>query len=466
MPEIGPQHPPTYRQEIAAPLFQLIRSGESAALIGSASMGKSRLLLFLQRPDVQRFYLGDAAASTWLVPVDCQRLADAGEWGLYELLLTSLTEAAVADTPLCDWLNTLRSEVIVRRDGLLARRYVELATRRICREYGYKLCFILDEFDEVYAALPPNALANLRALRDADRYSVCYLLVLRDHPGRLRAPATNEGFYELVSRSVLGLKPYGQTDAQRVVVQLAERRGHPVAANELVDLLHLSGGHPGLLVALYDLLLHAQSTFPEQELIRWVLAQPQVSEECRKLWSGLAQDEQLALSRLVRGISAPDPIRDLLALKGLVRWGAGDEQEVETRDFGEVGGEVGGEVVFFSPVFQAYVVAHGTVGERTLWLDEAATMVWVEGRSIADLSPLEFDLLRCLYRRLGQVCRREEIIEALHPDETADADNAGSDNRIDSLVRRLRKAVEPAPDSPRYLLTVRGHGYKLVDKPE
>ena len=129
MPHTGPEHPLTYRQEIAAPLFQLIQSGESAALVGSASMGKTRLLQFLRRSDVQRHYLGEDAAATWLVLVDCQRLAEASEWGLYELLLTTLTEAALGEPALRDWLNGLRNEVVTRRDGLLALRSVELATR-------------------------------------------------------------------------------------------------------------------------------------------------------------------------------------------------------------------------------------------------------------------------------------------------------------------------------------------------
>lgn len=452
MPELGPEHPFTYRQEIAAPVFQLIQSGESAALVGSASMGKTRLLQFLQRSDVQRHYLGDDAASTSLVLVDCQRLAEASEWGLYELLLTSLTEAVLSEPALRDWLNSLRSEVITRRDGLLALRYVELATRQICREAGRNLCLIFDEFDEVYGSLPAGVLANLRALRDADRYRICYLLVLRDHPGRLRAPGDNEGFYELVSRSVLGLRPYSEVDAQQVVIQLAARRRYPLTEREISDLLRLSGGHPGLLVALIDVLLHANETangpLAGQEPVLWALAQPQVGEECRKLWAGLGPDEQLALSRLARGVGAPTALRDLLALKGLIRDGQGDGAS------------------FFSPVFHTYVEAQGSMNERLLWVDEEAAVVWVEGRAIDDLSPLEFGLLHFLSKRLGQLCRREEILEALYPDEIADAENAAADNRIDSLVRRVRKAVEPLPDAPRYLLTVRGHGYKLVDKPE
>ncbi|MFM7171961.1 MAG: hypothetical protein ACKO4U_02865, partial [Caldilinea sp.] len=250
MPEIGPEHPLTYRQEIAEPIFQLIRSGESMAVVGLASMGKSRLLRFLLRPDVQAHYLGDDSPSTWLVLVDGNRLATVSEWGLYELLLTALIEAASGqlEAGVVDWLGGLRREVILSENALLARRYVELATQVLCRQHALRLCLVCDEFDECYRSLPSSGLHNLRSLRDADRYSLCYLLLLRDHPARLRSPDDHEGFYELFSRSILGLKPYMLADGRRVLAQLAVRRRFPLTAQQEELLLHLSGAHPGLMV--------------------------------------------------------------------------------------------------------------------------------------------------------------------------------------------------------------------------
>jgi DNA-binding winged helix-turn-helix (wHTH) protein len=450
MSELGPTHPLTYRAEIAAPLFDLLHAGESAAIIAPASMGKSRLLQFLLRPDVQQHYLGDTAATTWLVLADCNRLAELSEWGLYELLLTALTEAAAGQlgVELRDWLNGLRREAIIERNALLARRHVELATRALCREHGLRLCFILDEFDAAYKALPPAALANLRALRDADKYSVCFILLMRDHPERLRNPADSEGFYELISRSILGLKPYRRADAQQVIAQLAARRRHAVSAGQEAELLLLSGGHPGLLVALFDVLMRGIARSAGINLTHWALEQPQMVEECRKLWVGLGEDERQALSHLVQGISPGYGIRQLLELKGLV---------LPSVD--------GGDGVF-SPVFREYILSQGVITARALWLDEGAAVVWIEGRRVADLTRLEYDLLRLLYHRLGQVCSRDDILAALYPDEVLDPEAGSADNRVDSLIRHLRKAIEPDNSHPRYLLTIRGHGYKLVDTPE
>ncbi|MDW8316984.1 MAG: winged helix-turn-helix domain-containing protein [Anaerolineae bacterium] len=452
MTTFGAKLPLTYRREIAAPLFDLLRGGESAAIVGPASMGKSRLLQFLQRPDVQQHYLGEEAARTWLVLVDCHRLAEVSEWGLYELMLTSLTEEAGQrlDAAMRGWLNDLRREAITGANPLLARRHLELATRVLCREHGLRLCIVFDEFDQLYRTLPATALANLRALRDMgkqdERYSVCYVLMVRDHPARLRPPAEVEGFYELFSRSVIGLKPFGEEDARRVIAQIVARRRRVVAPDQEAAVLALSGGHPGLLVALCDLLSNGCQVPAAGDLAAWALAQPPVAEECRKLWEGLADDERLALSRLAHGIGASYTLRELLALKGLIR-------PLEQ-----------GAVEFFSPVFRQYVLSQGKLSDRELWLDEGSAVVWVEGKPIHGLSPLEFKLLRHLYRRLGQVCTREEIMADLYAGEARAPGHTGGDNRVDTLVRRLRKAIEPDPERPRYLLTVRGHGYKLVDQ--
>ena len=449
MPKVGPQHPRNYRQEVMAPLFDLLQSGESLALVGTASMGKSRLLHFLLRLDVQQHYLGDDAPSTWLILVDGNRIAENSVWGFYELILTALTETASTHEKMDvrDWLNDLRREVIVSGNTLLAQRHVELAVSVLRREHGLKLCIMFDEFDEIYSNLNPTALANLRALRDANKYRLCYILVLRDHPSRVRSPDAHEGFYELISRSIIGIKPYTEVDARRVIAQIASRRQRFPSPSQEKEMLWLSGGHPGLLVALSDVLANGHERSADVDPVQWAMEQPQLSEECRKLWEGLKQDEQLALSRLAQGVNPSYTMRNLLTLKGLIRQdGTGKDK-------------------FFSPLFRKYVLAHGKLSNQELWLDEAAAVVWVEDRRIDDLSRLEYDLLRYLYHQLGKVCTRDEIIAALYPNEVLNPGSSITDNRVDSLVRHLRKAIEPLPSKPRYLLTVRGQGYKLVDVP-
>jgi DNA-binding response OmpR family regulator len=76
------------------------------------------------------------------------------------------------------------------------------------------------------------------------------------------------------------------------------------------------------------------------------------------------------------------------------------------------------------------------------------------------LTLMEADLLRYLIRNRGQAVSRKQILgEVWGLPENTDT------RAIDNFVVRLRRYIEPEPSRPRYLLTVRGVGYKLVAHP-
>lgn len=445
MSEIGPEHPLTYRREVVERLFQLIQQRESCVVIGSSSMGKSRLIEFILRAEVQRHFWPDNALL--MVNADSNRLAEKSEWGLYELLLTALIEASV-ERPELHALRAefapLHSQVVTSRNALLAQRYLELAARVLCRDHKLTVCVLLDEFDESYRQLPASVFANLRALRDANKYHWLYVLFLRDHPGRLRPADKVEGFYELLSRSVLGLGPFTNRDAEHAIRQLEVRKQRTLTAAQRRVVQWLSGGHPGMMVGLIDGLAHNRAVETDDEWLAWGSQLAAAQEECRKLWYGLAEDERLALGHIDQGLAVPDELHDLLKLKGLIV-------------------AEGDRVGLFSPIFRRYVQEAAPATTPSLLIDLTSRSVVVEGKTIRDLTALEFDFVACLHARLGHVCTRDEILACLHPDEQG---GEFTNSAIDSLVKRIRRAIEPVPGQPRYLLTARGVGYRLVDRPE
>jgi two-component system, OmpR family, response regulator RegX3 len=69
----------------------------------------------------------------------------------------------------------------------------------------------------------------------------------------------------------------------------------------------------------------------------------------------------------------------------------------------------------------------------------------------------QFELLKVLVINRGRVVTREILFHAIwNTDTTYDT------GTLDVHVRWLRKNIEPDPSKPRYILTVRGIGYKLV----
>ena len=75
-----------------------------------------------------------------------------------------------------------------------------------------------------------------------------------------------------------------------------------------------------------------------------------------------------------------------------------------------------------------------------------------------NLTPVEFKLLGVLVKEPGRVFSRSQIIE-----KALGYDFDGFDRTIDVHILNLRRKIEPDPRHPRYVKTVYGAGYKLLE---
>ena len=78
------------------------------------------------------------------------------------------------------------------------------------------------------------------------------------------------------------------------------------------------------------------------------------------------------------------------------------------------------------------------------------------GRDEVHLTRTEFRLLVELAAADGRVVTREELLHRVW-----DYDYFGDTRLLDVHIRRLRRKIEPNPDDPGLVLTVRGVGYKV-----
>jgi DNA-binding response OmpR family regulator len=102
-----------------------------------------------------------------------------------------------------------------------------------------------------------------------------------------------------------------------------------------------------------------------------------------------------------------------------------------------------------APVTQTFSVGPATI-------DPSAQTLHRDGETTV-LSFYEVQLLKLLHERAGRPVSRDEILDRVW------GVGANPSNRtVDNFVVRLRKKIEPNPEEPRYILTVYGTGYKLV----
>jgi two-component system, OmpR family, response regulator RegX3 len=75
---------------------------------------------------------------------------------------------------------------------------------------------------------------------------------------------------------------------------------------------------------------------------------------------------------------------------------------------------------------------------------------------VVGLTSLEFKLLSAFIRNRGRVLNRQQLL-----DEAWGPGTYITDRVVDNHIVALRKKIEPEPHTPRYLVNVRGLGYRF-----
>lgn len=78
------------------------------------------------------------------------------------------------------------------------------------------------------------------------------------------------------------------------------------------------------------------------------------------------------------------------------------------------------------------------------------------GGKAVPLTPLEYKLLAAFVRRPGRVLNRQQLL-----DEVWGPGTFVTERVVDNQVTNLRKKVEPDPEQPRYIINLRGLGYRF-----
>ncbi|HET7011330.1 MAG TPA: FHA domain-containing protein [Anaerolineales bacterium] len=98
-------------------------------------------------------------------------------------------------------------------------------------------------------------------------------------------------------------------------------------------------------------------------------------------------------------------------------------------------------------------------GSPRLRMDSLSHRVWIGDRELdPPLSPPQYRLLDLLYRNGSRVVSRGDIVQAVWPEEEGEG---VSEQAVDALVRRLRERLAEVDRERAYVVTVRGHGFRL-----
>jgi DNA-binding winged helix-turn-helix (wHTH) protein len=424
-------------------LIEHLTNGRCFAITGMSNSGKSTLMRALSSPEAEKAVQDQCGRESFIICIDCNRAVSNTPQAFHEVVLRTIMER-LADILPGDVIAALRAyyESVTEADTAFAASLsFNLALTDLSEQLEGDLCLLFDAFDEMYISLDERTLRNLRALRDRYGDHLVFATATSRTMLELRGKPYNDEFAELFASSTYSMPLLDEQEAQ----QLLESLQMPTLTKEKAALsFQLANGHPGLLIAVAQVLAKTDVDRVD-DMARLISREPLPRSECLKLWNQLNDAEQESLLALAAGGEDAELPRQVL-------------RHLEQRSLVKDGKP-------FSLIFTDFLmrkVRGPEIERRGVYIDADSGEVWVDGARIPLLTDLEFRLLALLYERRGKLTDKYRIVITVWGEEyLGEVDDA----RVEKLISRLRSKIEPEPVEPRYIITQRGRGYKLISVP-
>lgn len=432
------------RGEDLGRLLSRVHQGKCCSLVGVSNAGKSWVLRLLAEDQARSMCARAHELTHMVVFVDCLESGDS-EHAFYVLVLRRIIEEAdgfQVSAPTIQTLKALYQQMLHIPSDVAARSLFGSCMRELAQEPKLGLVLVFDEFEDAFRMLPPWPFRQLRAQHDAWHGRLRFITATHRRLESLRADHDTYEFRELFRLGTVILRPLEPDDARRFLAHVAAQQRAPLHPQRAEAAIALSGGHPGLLETIYELLDGAAfGPAPDTDsLITELLEQQAIQDELRQILESLTEEDIVSLKAIAngQGLARNTAQKSALGELGLIHWDDENRPRV------------------FSPLLAAFArngFSQAEPAERGIRCDLDTGQVWIDGREVTwDLSEKQRKVVHLLWREQGRVCTHNEIM-----DYAWGVTVGVSLAALREVVSRLRARIE----DPGYIVLVRGEGYRL-----
>lgn len=430
---IESSYPITFRKKDAEILGGHLKIRHSVVLIGMKRVGISNFLrFFLNHKDIAKTYI-DKDSIHLFVRVDLNDLVEREAFPFWTLTLKRIYDA-IDNSSLSkstkDYVEKLFLDSNKSKDIFLTIESIRKSLARITNEKVLPTIFFI-RFDRLKDMVTAELFGNLQGLKDTANQKLSYVFTSFRSLDFLAPSVFPKSSLSVFSRNMY-IKPAKREDIKIIFDTYRERYKLSLSPALENSFFEITDGYVQYL-QLALIILHETKTniINKSEIFDLLVNDERITLQSEELWESLNTNEKHTLAKIARGESIPKQEQK----ESLYLWDTGFLTDPPAS---------GSKAKVFSPLFGYYLKTNA--GKH-------------KGISI-EFSKKENKLSTFLNSKIDEICEREEIIQAVWPEEE---ELGVSDWAIDRLVARLRVKLK-ARNAKYEIQTVKTRGYKMISR--
>ncbi|MDZ4228600.1 MAG: helix-turn-helix domain-containing protein, partial [Candidatus Levybacteria bacterium] len=336
-------------------------------------------------------------------------------------------ESSSLTKPTKEYIEKLFLDCMQSKDTFLTIESVKKSLAKITQENMLPTIFFI-RFDRLREVITSELFGNLQGVKDAANRKVSYVFTSFRGLTDLAPTVFTKSSISLFAQNVY-IRPAEKKDTKIIFDTYKERYKLSFSPSLEPLLFEVVDGYVQYLqLALISIQESAREFKSKEEIFEFLSKDERIMLQSEELWESLSASEQSVLLKIEKNQKVTE----------------GEKKEASYLWDSGFTGNSDGKNFIFSPLFNYYL--------------EQRQMKKTNGGSV-ELSKKENLLFNFLKNKVGEICEREEIIQAVWPE----VEEFGiSDWAIDRLVARLRAKLK-SQNAKFEIQTVKTRGYKMVE---
>src|SRR3989344_1862460 len=428
-------YPEDTRYKEIEQILGFIKAGNSCQVVGMPGVGRANLLQSLSyNRAIRTKHLGENQKLYHFVTVNFLEIRKKPLVEVLKFLLITLVDSL--ENRKMEMEHQKAQEILKQslsyNDELMVFGGLKKVIDMLCLEYEYTVVLLFERFETYLPMLSDEFFSHLHSLRSRAKFRFSVVFSLQRPLRDIMEPQLLEDFYEYVANNVVYISFFDEPGLSFRIAYLEKALGKTISQETKKQLLLLTAGHVKLTRLSLELLLSSDEYKgkTEEELETYLLSQKAVLAGLYEIWHYLTPEEQAYVLTLSKSKDANTSQNiDYLVNIGLIK----NEQItiplftafVKDREKPDVVAKEANELFVFDPTTNEIKKGKEIVSDK--------------------LTSLEFRLLVFLLENKGRILERDSLINAVWKDSATT--QGVTDQALDQLIFRLRKKIEPNPNS-------------------